>query len=59
MRNFAFLLISFFIPLICNAQVKDVRKGDILQVNGAKGIVFNVNEDGTHGQILEEMQNFA
>ena len=52
MRNIAFLLISCLIPLICNAQVKDVRKGDILQVNGVKGIVFNVNEDGTHGQMM-------
>ena len=52
MRNIAFLLISYLIPLICNAQVKDVRKGDILQVNGVKGIVFNVNEDGTHGQMM-------
>lgn len=37
---------------MCSAQFKDVKIGDILQVNGVKGIVFNVNEDGTHGQMM-------
>lgn len=46
------LIISIFVALTCNAQVKNVKKGDILQVNGVRGIVFNVNEVGTHGQMM-------
>lgn len=38
--------------MFCQAQFKDVKLGDILSVNGVKGIVFNVNDDGTHGQMM-------
>lgn len=50
MRQIITILIACFTSLICSAQVKNVKKGDVLQVNGVKGIVFNVYEDGTHGQ---------
>ena len=52
MRQIITFLIACFTSLICSAQVKNVKKGDVLQVNGVKGIVFNVNEDGTHGQMM-------
>lgn len=52
MRQIITILIACFTSLICSAQVKNVKKGDVLQVNGVKGIVFNVNEDGTHGQMM-------
>ncbi len=41
-----------FISLFCQAQFKDVKVGDILSVEGVKGVVFKVNEEGTHGQIM-------
>jgi hypothetical protein len=46
-----FLILSFS-SLICYAQFRNVKKGDVLQVNGVKGVVFNVNEDGSHGQMM-------
>lgn len=52
MRKSTFIFIAFFITLICNAQVSGVKKGDVLQVRGVKGIVFNVNAEGTHGQMM-------
>ena len=52
MRQIITILIACFTSLICSAQVKNVKKGDVLQVNGVKGIVFNVNEDGNHGQMI-------
>lgn len=52
MRQIITILIACFTSLICSAQVKNVKKGDVLQVNGVKGIVFNVYEDGTHGQMM-------
>lgn len=52
MRQIITIFIACFASLICSAQVKNVKKGDVLQVNGIKGIVFSVNEDGTHGQMM-------
>lgn len=34
------------------AQVSDVKKGDILVINGVKGIVFSVDETGCHGTMM-------
>lgn len=34
------------------AQVTDVKKGDILTVNGVKGIVFYVDDSGCHGTMM-------
>lgn len=34
------------------AQFSNVKKGDIIDVNGVKGLVFMVNEDGNHGTIM-------
>lgn len=36
----------------CFAQFKEVKVGDVLNINGVKGIVFSVNDDGTHGKIM-------
>ena len=52
MKNSLLFIIAIFTSLSCHAQHKDVKIGDILTINGVKGIVFNVNEDGTHGQIM-------
>lgn len=46
------LIVAIFASLMCSAQYKDVKVGDIIEVNGVKGIVFNVNEDGSHGQMM-------
>lgn len=34
------------------AQFNGVKRGDVLNINGVKGIVFSVNEDGNHGTIM-------
>lgn len=52
MYRYIIIFITCIISLASFAQVKDVKKGDILQVNGIKGIVFSVNEDGTHGKMM-------
>ena len=43
---------AIFTSLFCQAQFQDVKLGDVLSVNGVKGIVFKVNDDGTHGQMM-------
>lgn len=48
-----YLLIILFVignPLF--AQFYGIKRGDILNINGVKGIAFWVNEDGTHGTIM-------
>lgn len=47
----------FFITLCCilspvRAQFSNVKKGDILNVGGVKGIVFFVDEDHEHGTMM-------
>ena len=34
------------------AQVSDVQKGDVLVVNGVKGIVLSVDDSGCHGTMM-------
>lgn len=52
MKKILFIAITILASLVCSAQYKGVKIGDIITINGVKGIVFNVNEDGTHGQIM-------
>lgn len=52
MYRITILLIACVVSVICNAQLSGIKPGDILQVNGVKGIVFMVNEEGTHGQMM-------
>lgn len=52
MKKSLLLIIAIFTSVFCEAQYRDVKIGDVLTINGVKGIVFNVNEDGTHGQIM-------
>ena len=52
MKKSLLIIITIFTSLFSHAQYRDVKIGDILTINGVKGIVFNVNEDGTHGQIM-------
>ncbi len=44
-------IIAIF-PTIAFAQFSDVKKGDILSINGVKGIVFKVDDTGEHGSIM-------
>lgn len=50
------LLFVFTMYIVCNlslfAQVADVKKGDILTINGVKGIVFSVDDSGCHGTMM-------
>lgn len=34
------------------AQVTDIKKGDVLEVNGVRGIVFSVDDTGCHGTMM-------
>ncbi len=52
MFKFVITITALFTSLFCGAQYRDVKIGDIVKVNGIAGIVFNVNEDGTHGQMM-------
>ena len=52
MRVLLFIAISIVCNLSMLAQVTDVEKGDILTVNGVKGIVFIVDDSGCHGTIM-------
>lgn len=51
-------LIQFLLCVCCLLQTayaqtySNIKKGDIIDVNGTKGIVFSVNEEGTHGSIM-------
>ena len=52
MRIINFLVLCVICNLSMFAQVTDVKKGDILTVNGVKGIVFTVDDSGCHGTIM-------
>lgn len=47
-----FLLCVCCLPMAAYAQFSDVRKGDILEINGVKGIVFSVDENREHGTMM-------
>lgn len=51
MKYFLLLLLTAYCQYSL-AQFSDVKKGDVLSINGVKGIVYAVNEDGTHGTIM-------
>lgn len=52
MKRLLFLLFTVFLPMFVLAQVHGVKKGDILIVNGVKGIVFSTDNDGEHGRMM-------
>jgi len=52
MRNIVTLFFSFLCTLSLSAQISNVKKGDILVVDGVKGIVFSVDESGCHGTMM-------
>ena len=51
MKYFLLLLLTAYCQYSL-AQFSNVQKGDVLSINGVKGIVYAVNEDGTHGTIM-------
>lgn len=52
MRIFVFALFLSFCCTYLDAQELTVKKGDILVVNGVRGIVFSVDESGCHGTMM-------
>lgn len=44
--------IYFSILSLYAQDFSGVKKGDILEVNGTKGIVFRIDEDGIHGTMM-------
>ncbi len=48
-------ILTIFLSVCClgiTAQVSDVQKGDVLVVNGVKGIVLSVDDSGCHGTMM-------
>lgn len=52
MKNILIIYILFVCAFNLSAQVVNVEKGDVLVVNGVKGIVFSVDESGCHGTMM-------
>ena len=52
MRILVLIVFIFLCNLSMNAQVADVKKGDVLSINGVKGIVFSVDDSGCHGTMM-------
>lgn len=52
MKKFLLLIIALCAIFTLSAQTYKV--GDIYDVNGKKGIVFEVSEDGKHGKIISD-----
>ena len=38
--------------IAAHAQFSDVKQGDIIDINGTKGLVFQVDESGSHGKAM-------
>lgn len=51
MRGFILSLLSMCC-VMAHAQYSNVSVGDILDFNGVKGIVYQVNETGSHGTVM-------
>lgn len=53
MKKFRYLLTAFFFSIcaISYAQYEDVHKGDIIDIDGVKAIVFSIDEYG-HGSAM-------
>lgn len=54
MKQFVLGLLGMYFSIgsVYAQSFSDVRKGDILEINGVKGIVFQVDEEGTHGSMM-------
>ncbi|MBR6087399.1 MAG: hypothetical protein IKP84_05900 [Prevotella sp.] len=51
MKTFLISLISMCC-IAAHAQFSDVKQGDIIDINGTKGLVFQVDESGCHGKAM-------
>ena len=47
-----FLLLLCVCCLTAHAQFSNISKGDIIDINGVKGIVYQVDESGSHGHVM-------
>ena len=36
--------------IAAHAQFSNIKQGDIIDINGTKGLVFQVDESGSHGK---------
>ena len=52
MRRRCLLLILCVCCLTTSAQYTDVKKGDIIEIDGVKAIVWQVDETGEHGSVM-------
>lgn len=47
-----FFVFNILLSITLSAQVQNIKKGDVLVVNGVKGIVFQVDDSGCHGRMM-------
>lgn len=54
MKSNYVLIIAFCIlhSALSYAQLQGVKAGDVLELRGVRGIVFEVNDEGTHGKMM-------
>ena len=51
MKHFLILILLLSTPLFAFAQYEDARKGDVVEINGHKAIIFSLDENG-HGSAM-------
>lgn len=51
MKSLIFILLSLIFPFRTSAQ-DDIKKGDIISINGVKALVFQVDDSGKHGKAM-------
>lgn len=52
MRYFLSMILLGVCSLMAHAQYDNVNLGDIIEINGVKGIVFQLDESGCHGTVM-------
>lgn len=52
MRSVLFMIALLVSLSSYSQQIQNVKKGDIIDINGVKGIVFHVDETGEHGTLM-------
>lgn len=51
-KLFLTLIVAVFGTITVSAQLQGVKTGDVLELRGVRGIVFEVNDEGTHGKMM-------
>ena len=57
MRKFIYCLLVAIMFVAC-AKKQPKQVGDIIEINGVEGVIFDVSEDGQHGKALSVVQAY-